>query len=127
MEGCYSGGCCPPKKGLFCRLKDWFKGGSRCCSDYDNYCCEQPKQGLFARCKNWFRKKKDPCCYPTPMYFGSSCTAVAITVGSKAVSAVAARKGDLSSGEWRVASGEWRVVSGEKNVERARAWSVRLR
>ena len=73
MEGCYSGGCCPPKKGLFCRLKDWFKGGSRCCNDYDNYCCEQPKQGLFARCKNWFRKKKDPCCYPTPMYFGSSC------------------------------------------------------
>jgi hypothetical protein len=72
-ECCYSGGCCPPKRGLFCRLKDWFKGGSRCCNDYDSYCCEQPRSGLFSRCKNWFRRKKDPCCYPVPMYCASSC------------------------------------------------------
>lgn len=63
-------GCCPPsgccqKKGLFCRLKDWFRGGSRC-NDYDG-CCEQPRGGLFCRLKNIFRKKRD-CCYPAPVY-----------------------------------------------------------
>jgi hypothetical protein len=66
-------GCCPPgcgpKKGLFGRLKDWFKGGSRGCNDYDS-CYEQPKCGLFSRFKNLFKKKKD--CYPAPMYYGCS-------------------------------------------------------
>lgn len=64
---CPPSGCCGQKRGLFGRLKDWFKGGSRCCNDYDG-CYEQPRGGLFCRLKNIFRKKKDGCCYPAPVY-----------------------------------------------------------
>jgi hypothetical protein len=70
--GCCSSGCGSQKCGLFGRLKDWFKGGSRCDNNYDG-CCEQKSCGLFSRIKNLFRKKKDGCCYSTPIYGGGDC------------------------------------------------------
>jgi hypothetical protein len=69
--GCCSSGCCSQRKGLFGRLKDWFKGGSRC-NDYDG-CCEQPRCGLFCRLKSFFHKKKDGCCYSAPICSSGEC------------------------------------------------------
>ena len=69
---CCSSGCCSQKRGLFGRLKDWFKGGSRCDNNYDG-CCEQKSCGLFSRIKNLFRKKKEGCCYSTPIYGNCDC------------------------------------------------------
>jgi len=71
-SGCCSSGCCGPRKGLFCKLKNWFKGGSNC-DNYDSGCCDQPKGGLFCRLKNLFHKKKNNYCCATPTYYGGDC------------------------------------------------------
>jgi hypothetical protein len=74
--GCCASSCGSQRRGLFCRLKDWFKGGSRSndCDNYNNGCCNEQKScGLFSRIKNFFHKKKDNCCGPTPIYASGDC------------------------------------------------------
>ena len=79
--GCCTSSCGSERRGFFCRLKDWFKGGSRSndcdnynsCCNYNGGCNEQKSCGLFSRIKNLFRKKKDNCCGPTPIYSSGDC------------------------------------------------------